>query len=280
MRVRLSSTLLLCTALTWSATAGSSPADAADAFGISGCSGVRPGAEVREKDGDLYTMGFLFTGTNLAGTDPARYVSTVGDFVLNLQPGTKVWGKGKGPVAYDANARRVGRFVYAYLRDTPAYRSFGLIRLDPTVKSSARVCHFGGPTGIYTSRGANPVFLEYYGQGLPQWFVFPARTAWALGTPDREWVYAHQPAGLGDEGAPVLAGGRAVGLITGGVGLTGAHTPPQTGFLVARIGPWEARAEKALKIKLGLLKGSRVSGGLSPSGAPTEPNPPGLPSRY
>jgi hypothetical protein len=223
-------------------------AQAADPVGTSPCPGVRPGALMEDATSNVYTMGFFFTAK-----DKSVYFATVGDLILSA-PGTKVWRPGKGPIVRDESGRRVGRFVYAYRRDTPDAASFGLVRIEPKIKWTGRVCHFGGPTGTFSTRARDPIALQLYGQGFPFFFGIPARTATAAHSSDPEWLHAQGPVApfdLGDAGAPVLTGGRAAGIVTGAVG-GAVGVPASGGFQIARLGPWVSRAQKALKLSLRL----------------------------
>lgn len=224
-------------------------AHAADPIGMTPCTGVQPGAVMEDDDTNIYTMGFFFVNPK----DKSVYFTTIGDLILT-SPGTKVWARGKGPIVRDDSGRKIGRFAYAYRRETPDAMSFALVRLEPKIKWKGSVCHFGGPTGTYTRRIDDPVTLQFYGQGVPFFFATPARTATATTSADPETMHAQGPVGpfdLGDGGAPVLTGGKAVGIITGAVGGS-IGAPPDIGFQVARLGPWVSRAQKSLKISLKL----------------------------
>jgi hypothetical protein len=229
------------------------PARGADPFGTTPCSsGVRPGALIQSPAQDFYTMGFMFKDQY-----GARYVSTVGDHVLT-SVGKKAWKVGTGPRAKSANGKIFGRFVYAAYQDTapdgtPQYDTFGLVRLTTGFKYSPQVCYFGGPTAIYTGRGTSVVQLNYYGQGTPFDGSLPARTALAFGTGDKDGVIGVGAPAFGDSGAPVLIGGKALGILTDyGVGLS--TTAPNAGdVLVTRLPKWIAAVQKALKVKLYLL---------------------------
>lgn len=227
------------------------PARAAEPFGDTACSGVRPGAIIQGPKGTIYTMGFVFKGTGAKSS--AYYVTTVGNKVLPTF-GKKIWRVG-GPAAYDANNKQIGRFVYASHTDTPAFSTFGLVQLDKKVKFKSQLCHFGGPTDFYGAQELMPRTLEYYGNGFPVDQVFPARTALAArGTTDGAAVYAQAVFALldtGDEGAPFITDGKAVGFWDGGIGAGG-------GFVIRRLGPELEKVEKALKIELVLLTAKRL----------------------
>jgi hypothetical protein len=229
------------------------PAQAADPFGATSCAGVRPGAIIQAPRGDIYTMGFLFEGTSAKGAK-ANYVTTVGDNILPA-PATRKWPVG-GPQAFDANGKAIGRFVYAVFTDTPNASSFGLVRIDPGVKVNPQMCHFGGPTGLYTDLDPSPRAVEYYGNGFPIDQVVPARTALASGTANEETVFVVGAVtwsiDTGDGGAPFLADGKALGYHnnTAGGGGNGA------GFGIARLAPWIAKSQSALKLRLRLRTAS------------------------
>jgi hypothetical protein len=205
--------------------------------------------------GTVYTMGFLFKGTN-AKRQTASYVATVGNFVLPTF-GTKTWAPRTGPKAYDGAGKLIGSFVYATHTDTPEFAAFGLVQLDKTVKANPQVCHFGGPTGLYTGTAATPGTVEYYGNGFPLDAVSAARTALTTGTSDAETAWAQglvSPVDTGDAGAPFLVNGQALGIWDGGIGLGGAGA----GFAIARLGPKIATVQKALKLKLTLQTARRM----------------------
>ena len=123
---------------------------AAAPLGTGECPGVRPGAVV-ESDNGQCTFNFLFQGS-----DGARYIGTAGHCILGDDPlggdaGEQSWAAGSGPEARDGAGNRIGEFAYAILQDP---KDFALIRLDPGVAANAQMCHFGGPTGVNTDRGA------------------------------------------------------------------------------------------------------------------------------
>jgi hypothetical protein len=230
------------------------PALAAEPFGITACSGVRPGAIIQAPKGTIYTMGFLFKGTD-AKKRTAKYVMTVGDFVLPAFR-TKVWPGRSGPQAYDARGKAIGRFVYAKHTDTPAFRAFGLVQLDKNIKPNAQVCHFGGPTDIYEAQDLAPSTVEFYGNGAPIDAVIPARTTIAESFVGQDYVYTLSPISIvdtGDKGAPFLVNGKALGFWDGAIGVGGG-----AGIAVARIGPLIALAEGALKLRLEIRTARRL----------------------
>lgn len=232
-------------------------------IGLSGCSGVRPGAAVRT-DAGLCTLGFLFRGT-----DGERYVATsaqcMGAFIGQRAP-----APGRGVVASDEFGRRIGEFAYGV---TDIRADFALIRLDRDVEASAQMCHFGGPTGRNDDGGSKPVVLHYYGTGfltsrisvVPEGVglgrVAPGRSAFAVGLDDPDWVFAFGTAIYGDLGSAVISSdGRAVGLLVfAGVVRSGTHS----GTLgIMRLGPQVDRAEERLTIGLELMTAPVTSGAL------------------
>ena len=137
-----------------------SPANAAQPFGTDGCSGVQPGAYAEDGASNAYTIGFLFGGVK--GKDKATYFATEGDLIIPTA-GTKTWAGTSGPAMRDINGKVIGHWSYAFRQDTPNADTFGLVRIDKKVKFNPSVCHFGGPTGLYTSLSATPFeanFLE------------------------------------------------------------------------------------------------------------------------
>jgi hypothetical protein len=227
-----------------------SPAQAADPFGTDGCSGVQPGGYAEDGASNPYTIGFLYSGVK--GKDKATYFATEGDLILSAA-GTKTWSGTSGPAMRNLDGKVIGHWAYAFRQDTPNADTFGLVRIDKSVKSSPGVCHFGGPTGLYTSTSSTPFVVNFYGQGLPFVDVVPARSGIAYGGDDAQHVAMIGPAALfaaalGDSGAPVLANGQAVGIFTGG-----AVAGSQDGFVVARLKPAIARAQSKMGMKLTLL---------------------------
>jgi hypothetical protein len=223
------------------------------------CPGVRPGGRVVTEIGGC-TFNFLFRAP-----DGTRYMGTAGHCIGlgPVWPREKVWPQGSGPVAQDADRKRIGEFAYAVLQDP---KDFALIRLDPGVVASPEMCSFGGPHGLYTSDTADPVMLQYYGNGVAIGSVLPARSAVALGTPHPDHVYAAGLALPGDSGSGVMtADGQAVGVLvtTGlhGVGFKpGPYTTPapnEEGYFgtmgITRLGPQLARASEKLGVPLELV---------------------------
>lgn len=220
--------------------------------GVGSCPGVRPGAVVRSDAGQC-TFNFLFEAS-----DGRRYIGTAGHCILRQDDsggdvGERSWPPGTGPAARTAAGDRVGEFAYAILEDP---KDFALIRLDPVASARAGMCHFGGPTGVNDDRpdATSPVDLNYFGEGVGVSTVAPARSAMALGMPDRDHVYAQGAAVPGDSGSGVISGdGRAVGVLvtvgvhTGGIGTSGIDT----GLVgITRLSPQVRRAERVLGVDL------------------------------
>jgi hypothetical protein len=91
-----------------------------------------------------------------------------------------------------------------------------------------------------------PTTISYYGNGFPVDAVSPARTALAA-LENEDFVLAQGVISVlgGDEGAPFVGAGRAVGYWDGGIGVGG--------FVIRRLGPPVASAQRALKLRLSLL---------------------------
>lgn len=188
-----------------------------------------------------------------AGTE---YATTAGHcFIAARDPETeKVWPASDGPIALDAESRRIGRAVFALNDPTVGGADLALVRLDSNVQAESAVCYWGGPTGHYTD--LEPLgsiqHYRYFGQGTGVGEVIPARTGFGLGTPDPSWVFAYGVHIFGDSGTPVMtADGRAVGLIKGGGVGTGPSRDSGTIF-VPRLEPGLARAQQMLGITLTL----------------------------
>ena len=210
-------------------------------IGVGRCPGVRPGALVETPVG-FCTMNFLFRDGR-----GNRYIGTAGHCILNNN-GEREWNPGGGPIAKDGRGRAIGRFQYAVLRGE---KDFGLIRLNQSGsnRAKARMCHFGGPTGVDGTRARRPVTLQHYGQGILTGNLTPARTFVAQNMRDRDDVFAQGTVAPGDSGGPVTrrGSGRAVGLVVtigGGPGLVG----------ITRVPPQEARAENVIGRRLEVIK--------------------------
>jgi hypothetical protein len=235
------------TAADW--TLGGVPCDliavpAATPIGTGACPGVRPGAVVQSDSGQC-TFNFLFQGS-----DGSRYIGTAGHCILGDSPiggdaGEQTWAAGSGPVARDGQGNRIGEFAYAILQDP---KDFALIRLDAGVAANPQMCHFGGPTGVNSDQGADPVVLHHFGQGLGVGAVLPARSALAIGMPHPDHVFAEGAVVPGDSGSGIIsADGRAVGVIvttgihSGSIGTDGVDAGTMG---VTRIAPQVARAQQ------------------------------------
>jgi hypothetical protein len=243
------------------------PVPAATApVGTGTCPRVRPGGRVVSKVG-LCTLNFLFRAP-----DGTRYIGTAGHCIGTgpVSPQEKVWPRGSGPVAQDADGKRIGEFAYAVLQDP---KDFALIQLDPGVDASPEMCSFGAPRGVYTTDTAAPVVLQYYGNGDAIGSVLPARSAVALGTPNPDHVYAAGLALPGDGGTGVMtADGLAIGVLVsnGPHGFGGFEPGPfdlpvpdlphanekggDFGTMgITRLGPQVARASEKLGVPLELV---------------------------
>ncbi len=218
------------------------------------CPGVRPGGRVVTDIG-LCTYNFLFTAP-----DGQRFIGTAGHCILGAGPteldaGEQVWAAGAGPAAKDTDGNRVGEFAYAAL-EQKTERDFALIRLDPGVEASPEMCHFGGPTGINNDLVADPVVIEYYGQGIGIGSTLPARSGVALGLPSPSHVYANGLALPGDSGSGVITNdGRALGVLvtTGFHGLGFYDNGIDVGTMgIRRLGPLVSRASEVLGLALSL----------------------------
>ena len=200
---------------------------------------------------NLYTLGYLLRG-KYAKEKHANYITTIG--TSRSQPSVRSRGNRQRSrrVRRPREAVRPVRVRRAH--GHAGYTSFGLIHVDPKVKVTPQVCHFGGPTGLYKGTGVAPVVIEYYGNGTAAQSLSPARTGVATGAADPTNAVSQGVWAPGDEGAPVLAGGEALGYYDGGIGGGGNGA----GFVVSRLDQWIARAGKALKVKLQLATGARL----------------------
>lgn len=216
--------------------------------GVGRCPGVRPGALVETPVG-FCTMNFLFRDAR-----GNRYIGTAGHCILNR--GERQWGSGGGPIAKDGQGRAIGRFRYAVLSGE---KDFALIELNQSGsnRAKARMCHFGGPTGVDGSQPRRrTVALQHYGQGIVTGNLTPARTFLANGMPNPNHVFAKGIVAPGDSGGPVTrrGSGRAVGVVvTVGVHLGGSLGDNGT-VGITRIPPQEARAETVIGRRLEIVK--------------------------
>jgi len=220
--------------------------------GTGPCPGVRPGAIVNSDTGQC-TFNFLFQGS-----DGRRYIGTAGHCILGESPvggdvGEESWAPGTGPEARDGNDQRIGEFAYAILQDP---KDFALIRLDPGVAADPQMCHFGGPTGVNADMPSSLVTLQHFGNGIGVGSVLPARTAFAIGMPDPDHVFAQGAIVPGDSGSAIISDdGRAVGVIV----TVGVHSSSiGTGGIdagvmgITRLPPQVARAQQVLGLALSL----------------------------
>jgi len=219
---------------------------AAAPIGTGACPGVRPGAVVQSDVGQC-TFNFLFQGS-----DGRRYIGTAGHCILG-DGEEQSWAPGSGPVARDGQGNRIGEFAYAILEDP---KDFALIRLDAGVAANPQMCHFGGPTGVNSDQGADPVVLHHFGQGVGVGTVLPGRSALAIGTPDPDHVFAEGVVVPGDSGSGIIsADGRAVGVIVtvgvhaGSIGTGGVDAGTMG---VTRIAPQVARAQQVTGVTYAL----------------------------
>jgi len=231
---------------------------AAPPVGTGTCPGVRPGAIVQSDAGQC-TFNFLFQGS-----DGRRYIGTAGHCILGESPvggdvGEQSWAPGTGPEARDGNDQRIGEFAYAILQDP---KDFALIRLDGGVAASPQMCHFGGPTGVNADMPSSLVTLQHFGNGIGVGAVLPARTAFAIGMPDPDHVFAQGAVVPGDSGSAIISDdGRAVGVIvTVGVHLSSIGTGGvDAGVMgITRLPPQVARAQQVLGLGLTLQTAAQL----------------------
>jgi len=135
--------------------------------------------------------------------------------------------------------------VYAILKYP---KDFALIRLGTGIKASARMCHFGGPTGTSAQRSGAAI-LHHYGNGIGVRSVVPARTHIAPDTSNPHVTYAEGFVIMGDSGAGVIDGdGRAYGVVvTVGPAMYGITNVGVVG--ITRLPPQVARARSLLRLR-------------------------------
>ena len=216
-------------------------------FGSAPCPGVRPGAVLGSAG---CTLNFLFKGSN-----GHQYIGTAGHCVLSGE-GEEKWKQGTGPEATDADDKRFGEFVYAINVLGPPEHDFGLIRIDKGIETSAKMCYWGGPTGINQELTEDAVTLRYFGNGNVigrEWTTrtqtLAARTARATNLSQPDYIKAHGVASFGDSGSPVISeDGRAAGVF-----VDIYLVPAEATIGITRIAPQIKLAEEALGLKLRLL---------------------------
>lgn len=159
---------------------------------------------------------------------------------------------------------RFGEFVWAIDKDLSdpldhtdnEWMDLGLIRLDPGVRFSPRVCTWGGPTRVFWDRvrPPSPVRLRWHGNAIGIGDAVPARSGVAFGTPDPIWLRAWGASTFGDSGSPVISDDhRAVGLVVqGGFGVD-RYTMQAGPVGITRLGPAIQRGERMLGIRLRLI---------------------------
>lgn len=221
------------------------------------CPGVRPGGLVTSDIGGC-SFNFLFHGS-----DGERYMGTAGHcYYPDTTGGEDVLAEGEGLEAR-VEGKRVGEFAYTVLTGE---LDFALIRLDDEVEASPAMCHFGGPTSIYTEHSPKRLELRHYGNGVglgnthletlakvPGGNVktLPARSGHAWQTLDDESVYAMIAVTFGDSGSGVIDDrGRAVGVAVQ-LNVTDEYGNPAPTRLT-RLDLHLARAEEKMGIDLTL----------------------------
>jgi hypothetical protein len=223
------------------------------------CPGVRPGAIVLMSGGQC-TFNFVFRGS-----DRNTYIGTAGHCPLNGNSGDKRWSGYTGPYAADGSGRTIGHFVYAIYEQTGSILSpldFALIRLNPGVRWSAQMCHFGGPDGMYTRHDPTPMVAEYFGNSPAYRSVLPARSAIVPDTEDANAIQAIGIAAHGDSGSGIInQAGEALGVmsevIAPGVLAPVIEQPNGAIFsepiLFSRLDVGVARAQRVLRIRLTMV---------------------------
>jgi len=210
---------------------------------------------------DGCTLAFLFN----RGADD-RFMALAGHCLLD-DGQEKVWTGTTGPTV-TVDGIPIGHAVYAIWNqkdlnplpdptnpNLPLPADFALVHLDRSIKADARVCHFGGPTGIDAFTDDTPRIVHFFGNGeviariqetgTP---VTPARTAPAIGFSDPRAVALIGPVGPGDSGMPVIDdSGRAVGILSHLGSPLGSSFAP-----VSRLWPHLQRAELMLGVRLKL----------------------------
>lgn len=173
------------------------------------CPGVRPGAYVGTEGGGGCTFNFVYDGFGPDGASLGRYIGTAGHCVTD-GGGPVVWADGEGPKAFDSEDRHIGNYVFAV---NDGDRDFAVIKLLPGVEANPEMCHWGGPTGVFTELPDEQVELKHFGQGIGMGETIPARTAWAPRMTSPDTTRAWGVVTFGDSGSGVItAAGEAVGV--------------------------------------------------------------------
>jgi hypothetical protein len=212
--------------------------------GTSSCPGVRPGAvTIIPSEGVLCTLGFVYTDRS-----GITYITTAGHCIA-AEGKQHSWAPGKGPVAQDSRGKAFGRFVFGALKGN---YDVALIQVNKGVSVKSSLCHFGGPTGLTTSRAAGLRTIEHYGNATGISAALPARTGLVLGMEDPWTVPALIPSFKGDSGGPVVTAGtgKAVGYITSltvSVNTVQGLLPVAPPVFITRLGPQMALVSKTLK---------------------------------
>lgn len=219
--------------------------------GTSGCSGVRPGAGFSTPVGGC-SLNFVFEDAS-----GQRYIGSAGHCFIG--GGESVWAPGAGPTARQGSTV-FGRAVYAALAsdgeiggyddDEIGYSGydFALIRLDPGVVANPEMCHFGGPTGVFTAHAPIPEPVHQFGRGLLFGGTIPARSGAATHTLDPLVVHTMLPAIWGDSGSGVVtADGKAIGVVVR------LDTEGRGTAILSRIDAHVARAEQVLGLDLEIV---------------------------
>lgn len=210
------------------------------------CPVLHPGDPVSLGEGFRCTLNFLWRGS-----DGHRYMGTAGHCAVQTSIGGRI-ESGTGQL--------IGRLVYrVWDGGRTDEDDFALIRLDPSVKASPQMQHWGGPTAAYRDLTDQPRTLLMAGQAIGVSYIAPARELLATGVTHPKMIRFMGPASFNDSGAPVitrdgLAAGWVVALADGRVPLsTSASGGGEAGAsLISRIDPAVQAAERALRTRLTL----------------------------
>jgi hypothetical protein len=210
----------------------------------------RPKCPVVHPGDAVWLPGFLCTANFLwQGSDGYRYLGTAGHCAIETAVGGRV---------EDNASKRIGQLAFKVF-DTRRQSDFALIRLDPAMRASADVRHWGGPTKPYRSFTDQPQTLLMHGQASWVSEVETDRELLATAVTSPKIIRFIGPASMNDSGAPVITQeGQAAGWI---VMLANGDVPATTrssggvevgeNYLV-RIDPMVGLAERALGIRLTL----------------------------